>query len=115
MAYRRLKNGLRKAKSLLAGPGRTPAGAAMSDASRTSAANAGSLLHLHPAHEVPLAQGDAVGAQDVVGGGGVEIEVWKRERHQKALRREGQFVLAEVKDDVAATERIDGVRRPRRQ
>ena len=70
------------------------------------------LLQLQPAQEVPLAQRHAVGAQDVVGGGGVEIEIGQRERHQKALRGEGQLVIAEMKDDVTATERIDGVRRP---
>jgi hypothetical protein len=37
------------------------------------------LLHVQPAHKVPLAQGNAVGAQDVVGGGGVEIEIGQRE------------------------------------
>jgi hypothetical protein len=37
------------------------------------------LLHLHATHEVALAQRHAVGAQDVVGRGGVEIEVGQRE------------------------------------
>src|SRR6187551_4043058 len=64
------------------------------------------LLHLQPAHEIALAQRHTIGAQDVVGGGGVEIEVRQRERHQEALGREGQLVIAEEKDDVAAAERI---------
>ena len=33
------------------------------------------LLEVQPAHEVALAQRNAVDAQDVVGGGGVEIEI----------------------------------------
>src|SRR6266850_1508769 len=73
------------------------------------------LLHFQPADEVALAERHAVGAQDVVGGGGVEIEVGQRERHQKPLCREGEFVIADVKDDIAAAERIDRLRRPCRQ
>src|SRR5882724_10913534 len=37
------------------------------------------LLEDQPAHEIPLAQGHAVGTQDVVGGSGVEIEIRQRE------------------------------------
>src|SRR5258705_12067825 len=37
-------------------------------------------LHLQPAHEIPLAEGNAVGAQDVVGGGRAEIKWAARTR-----------------------------------
>src|SRR3954469_25947415 len=73
------------------------------------------LLEVQPAHEIPLAQGNAIGAQDVVGGGGVEIEIGQRERHQEVFRRERQFALAEREDDVLAAERVDRLRGPARQ
>src|SRR3978361_1169371 len=73
------------------------------------------LLEVQPSHEIPLAERNAVGAQDVVGGGGVEIEIGQRERHQKALRREGQLVLTEMEYDVLAAEPVDSLQRQRRQ
>src|SRR5690348_14353034 len=64
------------------------------------------LLQVQPAHVVPLAERHTVGAQDVVGGGGVKIEVRQRERHQKALGDERQLMLAEVEHDVLAGEPV---------
>src|SRR5438105_4190073 len=54
------------------------------------------LLQVQPAHEIPLAQRNAVGAQDVVGGGSVEVEIGQRKRHQKPLCDKEQLALAEV-------------------
>ena len=71
---------------------------------------------LKTTHEVPLAERNAVGAQDVVGGGGVEIEIRQRERHQEAFRRERQLARSpSLKTTSRPSERVDRLRRQRRQ
>jgi len=54
------------------------------------------------AHVIALSQRYALAAQDVVGGGGMEIEVGKGERQQEALGREGDLPVPDVKRDVSA-------------
>ena len=43
------------------------------------------LLHLHQAEEVTLAERDGLHAKYVVGRGGVEIEVWPGEGEKEAF------------------------------
>src|SRR5882757_4389259 len=45
-------------------------------------------LRRRRAHEIALADFDAALADDVVGGGGVEIEIWQRIAEQQALAGE---------------------------
>eukprot|EP01041_Mallomonas_annulata_P019384 gene19383-38696_t len=61
-----------------------------------------SALQLQRAEEVALAERHAVGAQYVVGGRGVEVEVRQRERQQEALGGERHLRRAELECHVLA-------------
>ena len=55
-----------------------------------------------PALVVALAKRHAPRAQDVVGGDGVEMEVWQREREEEGLRREGESARTDEEVEVPA-------------
>ena len=59
------------------------------------------------AQVVHLPQRHAVQAQDAVGGGGVEIEIRKRERQQKAVSGKGDFGTAHPEGQWLARQRIN--------
>src|SRR5215208_5105575 len=65
-----------------------------------------SPLQPQPPHIIALADRHAAGAQNVVGGRGVEMKVWQRERQQKSFGDERNFGVAKLKADVLAFERI---------
>src|SRR5262245_49759791 len=59
------------------------------------------------AHEVALAELEAAVAQDVVGGGAVEIEVRQDEIEQQRLAGELALVAAELERDVLVLGAVD--------
>src|SRR5215813_8422797 len=59
------------------------------------------------AHEIALAELDAAVAQDVVGGGAVEIEVRQDEIEQQSLPGELALVVAELERDVLVLGAVD--------
>src|SRR3546814_14073973 len=63
-----------------------------------------------PALIVALAKRNAARAQDVVGGDGVEMEVWQREREDEGLRREGEPQRADLKVQRPACPAVELVR-----
>src|SRR3954470_4022597 len=66
-----------------------------------------SLQRHRLAHEVALAELDAAVAQDVVGGGAVEIEVRQDEVEQQRLPGELALVAAELERDVLVLGAVD--------
>ena len=66
-------------------------------------------IQFHLAYEIAFSKGRALVAENVVNRGRVEKEVRQRERHQEAFRRERKRAVAELKDDIAADERVDSL------
>src|SRR5262249_57670428 len=74
---------------------------------RSSRREPGLAFQAHLPHVVALADRDALHPQDVVGRGGMEVEVWERERQEESLGRERHLEVAELEDNAPAFERVD--------
>src|SRR5215472_14207551 len=75
-----------------------------------AASAVGAAIPLGNAEKVPLAELDAAMAQDVVGGGGVEIEVGEDEARQVVAAGELKLGAAGFECDRAVDAGVDGAR-----
>ena len=65
------------------------------------------LEHYRRSHEIALAQLDAAMAQDVVGGGGLEIEIRQTEVQQKRLPFELALAARKLDNDLLVLGAVD--------